>query len=127
MFGGVHKAVIGFPKVYAQEAQPPQTDPGNGQPQSVGPLGGMLPMLIIFIAIMYFLIIRPNQKREKERRELLASLKKGDRVVTTGGVCGTITGLNDKTVTLRVSDNPETRIDFLRGAVSQVTEHAEGE
>lgn len=114
------------PKAYAQEGQPP---PGGGEPGEQGapnPLSGMLPMLVIFFAIMYFLIIRPNQKRERERRELLAALQKGDNVVTAGGVCGKITGLKDKTVTLQVSDNPVTKIEILREAVRQVTDR-EGE
>jgi preprotein translocase subunit YajC len=86
----------------------------------------MLPFLVAFIAIMYFLVFRPNQKREKERRDMLASLSKGDRVVTTGGMCGTVVGLNEKTVILRVSEEPNVKIEFARGAVSRVTSH-EGE
>lgn len=82
-------------------------------------------MLVIFFAIMYFLIIRPNQKREKDRRNLLASLAKGDEVVTSGGLCGTITGLNEKIVTLRVSSDPDTKVDFLRSAVNKVMPRSE--
>ena len=62
----------------------------------VNPFSQMLPMFILFIGIMYFLMIRPNQKREKQRREMLASLSKGDQVVTNGGVCGTVVGLSEK-------------------------------
>ncbi len=80
-----------------------------------------LPFLIIFIGIMYFLMIRPNQKREKERREMLASLDKGDEVITTGGIYGTIVGLSDATVVLRVSEDPLVKLEFARGAVSKVT------
>ncbi len=81
-------------------------------------------MLVLFaamIAIMYFLMIRPNQKREKERRDMLASVAKGDKVVTTGGICGTVVGLSEKTIVLRVSDEPTVKMEFLRGAISQVT------
>ena len=73
------------------------------------------------------LIIRPNQKRERERRELLSSLQKGDSVVTVGGVCGTITGLKEKSVTLKVSDNPVIKMDFLRDAVRQVVSREDAE
>ncbi|MCC6489021.1 MAG: preprotein translocase subunit YajC [Candidatus Hydrogenedentes bacterium] len=75
---------------------------------------------IAFMAIMYFLMIRPNQKREKERRDMLSSLAKGDKVVTTGGICGTIVGLTDKSVVIKVSDEPIVKIEFLRAAVSRV-------
>jgi len=81
--------------------------------------GGMLVPIVGFGAIMYFLMIRPNQKREKERREMLASLSKGDSVVTNGGICGTIVGLDEKTVVLRISENPLVKVEFLRQAVSR--------
>ena len=111
-----------IPVVYAQEtAQPPAGGSAPGAPTS-SPLGGMLPMLVIFFAIMYFLLIRPNQKRERERRAMLSSLSKGDEVVTNGGICGTILGLNEKTVVLKISDDPVTKVEFLRGSVSQVAQ-----
>lgn len=81
--------------------------------------GGMLVPIVGFGAIMYFLMIRPNQKREKERREMLASLSKGDSVVTSGGICGTIVGLDEKTVVLRISENPPVKVEFLRQAVTR--------
>jgi preprotein translocase subunit YajC len=84
-------------------------------------LQGMLPLFLAMIAIMYFLMIRPNQKREKERRDMLASVAKGDKVVTSGGICGSVVGLSEKTVVLRVSDEPVVKMEFLRGAISQVT------
>lgn len=99
--------------VYAQEAAPGggASSPGFGNP--------LFFMMLIF-GIFYFLMIRPNQKRERERRAMLGSLSKGNKVVTNGGICGTIVGLNDKTVVLKVSDEPVTKIEFLRSAVSQV-------
>lgn len=95
-------------------------DPAAAPPGPSG-LGGMLPMILIFFAIMYFLMIRPNQKRERERRQMLAALSKGDKVVTTGGICGSVVGLTERTVVLRVDDN--VNVEFLRGAISQVTSH----
>ncbi|HOQ32359.1 MAG TPA: preprotein translocase subunit YajC [Candidatus Hydrogenedens sp.] len=85
----------------------------------------MLPMILAFIAIMYFLMIRPQQKREKERREMLNSLAKGDKVVTTGGMYGTVVDLSEEKVTLRVDDKVE--IDFIRGAVAQIVSKANGD
>jgi preprotein translocase subunit YajC len=99
--------------LYAQ-AQPtgaPAPAPGNF-------LASMLPMLIAFFAIMYFLTIRPQQKRERERREMLSALAKGDRVITTGGICGDVVGLSDTHVVLRVDEH--VKIEFVRAAVAQV-------
>ena len=82
--------------------------------------GNMWIFFVAFIAIMYFFMIRPNQKREKERREMLASLSKGTRVVTNGGIHGAIVGLNEKSVVLRVSDEPAVKMEFARGSIARV-------
>ncbi len=109
-----------------KEAVPLEVAPAAEQAQGAtptaapaNPLMNMLPMFIAFIAIMYFLMIRPQQKREKERRSMLDALEKGDTVVTSGGICGTIVGLTDSNVRLRVGDG--VTIDFVRSAVVQVT------
>jgi preprotein translocase subunit YajC len=82
-------------------------------------LGQFLP-IIIMIAIFYFLLIRPQQKRAKQRNAMLASLKKGDKVVTIGGVHGTIQDLSDDTVTLRIAHN--VNVTFDRGAINSVAD-----
>ncbi len=92
-------------------AEQPGAAPSN-------PLTGMLPMIVIFFAIMYFLMIRPQQKREKERRAMLAAVAKGDAVITTGGICGTVVGLSEDRVVLRVDEN--VTMEFVRGAIAQV-------
>ena len=97
---------------YAQDTAPEGTS-------SQG-FGSMLPFFILMFGVFYFLLIRPNQKRERAKRELLAALAKGDQVITNGGICGTIVGLNDKTVVLKVNDDPVTKIEFLRPAITQV-------
>ena len=105
-------------------AQAQETAPGTAPAAPTSPLQGlqgMLPLFLAMIAIMYFLMIRPNQKREKERRDMLASIAKNDKVVTSGGICGTVVGLSEKSVVLRVSDDPAVKMEFLRGAISQVT------
>ena len=71
-------------------------------------------------AIFYFLLIRPQQKQRRERETLLANVKRGDRVVTTGGIHGTVTGLDDVTVTLRVAD--QVKMTFDRAAIGRVVE-----
>lgn len=80
-----------------------------------------LPFILMFL-IFYFLLIRPQQKQEKERRAMLGALKKGDDVVTVGGLKGTIVDFEEKGadnyVVLRVADKVELR--FLRSAVNRV-------
>ncbi|MFC7440878.1 preprotein translocase subunit YajC [Laceyella putida] len=80
-------------------------------------LMGILPMLLVFVAF-YFFLIRPQQKRQKERTQMLGNLKKGDKVVTIGGLHGTIVELGEEKVTLKVSDN--TRLVFERSAINSV-------
>lgn len=104
--------------MYAQETATPPAGTGTATPG--GGLGSMVPFILVMFAIMYFLMIRPNQKRERERRQMLDSLVKGDQVVTTGGICGTVVGTSDKSVVLKVSDDPVTKIEFVRSAVAQV-------
>jgi preprotein translocase subunit YajC len=86
---------------------------GNG-----GGLLQILPLMIGMFAIMYFLIIRPQQKQKRERESLLRAIKKGDRVVTSGGLYGTVVGLSEHTVTLKVAD--QVKLDFERSAIGRI-------
>ncbi|MBM4442079.1 MAG: preprotein translocase subunit YajC [Candidatus Rokubacteria bacterium] len=90
-----------------------------------GGAGGnaVLTQLVFFaaiFAIFYFLLIRPQQRQRKERERLLSAVKRGDKVVTTSGIHGTVTSLDDLTVTLRVAD--QVRMTFDRAAVGRVVE-----
>ncbi|MED1917167.1 preprotein translocase subunit YajC [Brevibacillus sp. DP1.3A] len=76
-----------------------------------------LPIIIMF-AIFYFLLIRPQQKKAKQRNAMLAAIKKGDKIVTIGGVHGTIQDLSDDTITLRIAHN--VNVTFDRGAINSV-------
>jgi preprotein translocase subunit YajC len=74
--------------------------------------GGLLsfvPFVLIFV-VFYFLLIRPQQKRQKEQKALLEALKKGDKIVTTSGIWGTVTNLGKETVTLQIADNTKVRM-----------------
>lgn len=104
--------------VYAQES-------ASGEGGSSTLFGNPFFFMILIFGVFYFLLIRPNQKRDRARREMLAALSKGSKVVTNGGICGTILGLNDKTVVLKVSDDPVTKIEFLRASISQVATEEE--
>ena len=92
-------------------------------PGGAGGSSAMFTQLLFFaaiFAIFYFLLIRPQQKQKRDRATMLTSLKKGDRVVTSGGLYGTITGLDEHKVTLRVAD--QVRLEFDRSAVARVVE-----
>ncbi|HSB43030.1 MAG TPA: preprotein translocase subunit YajC [Methylomirabilota bacterium] len=95
--------------------------PGGGGNGGGGILS-ILPLMIGMFAIMYFLIIRPQQKQRREREALLQAIKKGDRVVTTSGLFGTVVGLSDQTVTLKVAD--QVKLDFERSAIGRIVTSA---
>ncbi|MDQ1265302.1 MAG: preprotein translocase subunit YajC [Bacteroidota bacterium] len=89
--------------------------PGGGS----GGGGSIVPTLVMFgaiILIMYFLMIRPQQKRQKEHQKMLESVKRGDKVVTTAGMHGTVTDVDDKTIEIQVADN--VKIRFEKSAVA---------
>ena len=97
-----------IPAAHAQAAGAP--------PAGLG-LGGFL-LPIILIAVMYFLMIRPQMKRAKEHRAMLDKLSKGDEVITSGGIAGTVTDIGDNFVTLEVADNVRVRVQ--KAAVGNV-------
>ena len=84
--------------------------------QEGGGLGG-LPLLIIAFVAMYFLLIRPQQKRAKAQRELVSSIGVGDRIITVGGIHGVVTSLDDDTLLLEIA--PGTTITMTRNAVGR--------
>ncbi len=106
------KIALGF--LFFLQEGPPQPQPGAGSFIST-----LLPFILIF-GIFYLLVIRPQQKKQrllqKEREELLNALKPGDKVVTTGGIYGTIVAVRDSTVTLRIAD--KVSVEVLRSAIA---------
>ena len=82
-------------------------------------------MFALIIGIFYFLILRPQQKRQKEREKLLESVKKGDKVITTGGLHGTVAGLDEKTLLIQVADT--VKMKFERSAVTTIVKEGETE
>lgn len=91
-----------------------------GQPSS-GEGPGLMSNVILFgsiILIFYFMIIRPQQKRAKERQKLIDSMKKGDKVITSGGMYGTIAGLDEKTVLVEIADKIKVKLD--RSAIATI-------
>ena len=82
-------------------------------------------MFALIIGIFYFMILRPQQKRQKDRQKLLEALKKGDKVVTAGGMYGTIAGIDEKTVLVQVADN--VKMKFERSSITSVVSEGAGE
>ena len=82
--------------------------------QQADPFGFLLPMIIIFAAF-YFLLIRPQQKKQKETKAMLESVKKGDKAITSGGMHGVVVGLSENTVTLKIAD--KVNVTFQRSAI----------
>jgi preprotein translocase subunit YajC len=82
--------------------------------------GGMsqIVILVVFVGVFYFLLIRPQQKRMKEQQAMLSKLDKGDEVVTTGGILGRITEVNDTFVTLEIADG--VRIKVQKAQITQL-------
>ena len=89
-----------------------------------GGLGAFLPLIIIF-AIFYFLLIRPQQKKAKQHKQLLSELRKGDKVISSGGLHGVITGMSDEVLTVEIS--PKVRVKISRGSISGVVRRAEAQ
>ncbi len=85
----------------------------------LGALGGLLPMLLI-IAVFYMLLIRPQQKRQRQLKETISQLKAGDRIVTTGGVIGTITTVRDTSFLIRSGE--KSILEIARSAVAGIDE-----
>lgn len=92
-------------------AQPAGGDSGGG-------IFSTLIMFAVIIGIFYFLIIRPQQKRQKDRQKLLDSVQKGDKVITVGGVHGIVEGVEDKTLLIKIADN--VKVKFERSSISSV-------
>ena len=106
--------------VTAAFAEGPAVPAGSGAPtgtQQPGMAGMLIPFLAMF-AVVYFLMIRPQQKKMREQQNMLTALQHGDEVVTSAGILGKITGITDKVVTLEVADN--VRIKVMKSQIAQV-------
>jgi preprotein translocase subunit YajC len=88
---------------------------GGGGDGGGGGLGAFVPLILMF-AIFYFLLIRPQQKKAKQHRELLSTIKKGDEVISSGGLYGLVTGVTEDTVTMEIA--PKVRVKVSRNAIA---------
>lgn len=85
--------------------------PPGGQQGGAGSFLSTIIFFVFMILIMYFFMIRPQTKRQKEHQNMLAGLKKGDKVVTSAGIHGTITEIDDKTIVLQIAENTKIKIE----------------
>lgn len=99
---------------------PPPQQPGT-QPNPTGQMLQMLGTFLILGIMFYFVMIRPQQKKARQHAELLKTLKPGDKVLTSGGILGTVVSVKEKSVAIRSAD---TKLEILKSAVSDITERA---
>ena len=93
--------------------------PGGAGGEGGGGFSTFIPLILMFV-IFYFLLIRPQQKKTKEHRQMISNLRKGDRIVTSGGLHGRITGLSDTTLTVEIADKVRVKVSRASvGALSQ--------
>ena len=85
-----------------------------------GGFGGFLIPLGLMFAIMYFMVIMPQQRQRKKVQAMLAELKAGDKVITNGGIYGTVNGIDGDSVILKISAEPQVKIRIARAAIAQV-------
>jgi preprotein translocase subunit YajC len=90
---------------------------GGGAGGQGGGFSAFVPLILMF-AIFYFLLIRPQQKKAKQHKMLLSSIKKGDKIVSSGGLHGTVTGLTEEVVTVEIA--PKVRVKVSRGSVAGI-------
>jgi preprotein translocase subunit YajC len=103
-----------FTTLLAQQAAAPAAGPN--------PIASFIPLILIFI-IMYFLLFRPQMRRQKEQARLVSTLKTGDRVVTSSGIHGMISNVKDTTVIVKVADN--VKLEIEKSAVTNVVKTTE--
>ncbi|WP_290732037.1 preprotein translocase subunit YajC [Fibrobacter sp. UBA3629] len=96
---------------FAQEADPAQ-QPGGG-------IMGFLPIILLFV-VMWLFFIRPQSKERKKMEEMRKALKKGDKIITTAGIIGTVTNIEDSTGYVTVRTSSTTLIEFEKGAILRV-------
>ena len=109
----------------ADTAATPTTTPGADQPSGLfglGTTGTLIIYVVVIIALFYFMFFRPQKKKEKEKRDMLSSMKKGDKITTIGGISGKIAQIKDDTVVIEVSSmgSDKVKIEIQRWAIGTI-------
>lgn len=86
--------------------------------------GSVLPMMLIMFVIIYFLMIRPEQKKQKDRQKMIAAVSKGDRIVSIGGILGTVGNVKESTITVKTGES--TVVEIRRTAIAEVITEKNG-
>jgi len=94
-------------------------------PQQGSQFTSMLMIMVPMIILFYFLLIRPQRKQEAQRRSMIDSLKKNDRILTNGGLYGTVANVMDDEISIRVDDNRDVKVRVARNAISAVVNRKE--
>lgn len=92
-----------------------------GQDKAASPMagfGGIMPMMLIMFAVVYFLMIRPEQKKQKARQAMMSNIKKGDKVLTTSGMIGTVGSIKDSTFMVKIAEN--TVVEFAKSSITSI-------
>ncbi|MDX2039273.1 MAG: preprotein translocase subunit YajC [Isosphaeraceae bacterium] len=120
---GAAAAPAGSPAPAAGAPAAPGAPAAAAQPSPFSTLIPLLPIPILF----YFLMIRPQQQQEKKRREMLGAMQRNDRIVTSGGIHGTIVGLDaeNETVTVRIDDDRGVKVVFSKAAIVRIVDPAD--
>jgi preprotein translocase subunit YajC len=116
---GILNAAFIFLSAFSAAAQAKQPSPGAAFTTSI------LPMMLIMFVIIYFLMIRPEQKKQKDRQSMIAAVKKGDKVLTIGGVYGIVGNVKDNSVMVKIADN--TVVEFTKASISSVVSKGAGD
>jgi preprotein translocase subunit YajC len=90
------------------------------QASGSGIFGNLWMPLGLMFAIMYFMVIMPQQRQRKKTQEMLGALKAGDKIITNGGIYGTVNGIDGDSVILKISSEPQVKIRIARAAIAQV-------
>ena len=143
MLSALSAMYVRFALFLAQEAQPPAPGgapapagapavpggapaPGGGPPQGGSPFGSMwIPLILIFV-VFYFLIIMPERRKQKARQAMIRGVRKGDQVVTTSGIIGKVTRVDEQEVVVQIDKENDVRVRFLKSAVHEVVPESGG-
>ena len=106
----------------AQTASPAASAAGNAQQGTNNPGGGQTLFIgfIVMLAVFYFVLIRGNRKQQAQKQSLLDNLSKNDKVMTIGGIIGSVVSVRDNEVVLRVDESNNTKMTFLKKSIQQV-------
>lgn len=97
-----------------------ESTPGKEEPAPTSGLDSMVWLIVIWIVVLYFFFMRPNRRKEKQRKEQIAAIQKGDKVITIGGIHGEVMKISDEVITIRTDEKTGATLKCSRAAVNVV-------